>query len=178
MEEIVIVSLEPCSVNAGKQTHNPRVPNWLANRDKQYKNTIKVTQKCCLKPHFFKTSVIWILKNHSPQPDAWKVRGQKDNRCMWFVLRRQQRATPPPICCCAYSLLLHPSNNGRRMTENVSVSMAQPLRFHYYTHKSCPYLHLVLPPILRLLLFLHTSWNARVFRWPNSTHTHEQGRER
>ena len=46
----------------------------------------------------------------------------------------------PPICCCAYSLLVHPSNNGRRMRGNVSVSMAQPLRSHYYIHKSfrCP----------------------------------------
>lgn len=30
----------------------------------------------------------------------------------------------------------HPSNNGRRMRENASVSMAQPLIFHYYAHKS------------------------------------------
>lgn len=66
----------------------------------------------------------------------------------------------PPICCCAYSLLFHPSNNGRRMRENASVSMAQPLRFHYYNHKSFQYPispSLFLPPLSFLFLLSHTT---------------------
>lgn len=43
----------------------------------------------------------------------------------------QHPPTPPPTPVSS-------SNNGRRMTENVSVSTTRPPGFHYYTHKSFP----------------------------------------
>lgn len=82
----------------------------------------------------------------------------------------------PPICCCAYSLLVHPSNNGRRMRGNVSVSMAQPLRSHYYVHKSfrCPISPSLPPPVLFLALSISQTheWYPHVFRRRNSKRTH------
>lgn len=76
-----------------------------------------------------------------------------------------------PICCCAYSLLFHPSNNGRRMRENASVSMAQPLRFHYYNHKSFQYPHLSLLLPSSPSLSAPCSHTQPAFWWQNSKRT-------
>lgn len=67
------------------------------------------------------------------------VKAVRSPQCAICTSTPQHAIRLPPICCCAYSLLFHPSNNGRKMRENASVSMAQPLRFHYYDHKSFQY---------------------------------------
>lgn len=62
------------------------------------------------------------------------------------------------------------------MRGNVSVSMAQPLRSHYYVHKSfrCPISPSLPPPVLFLALSISQTheWYPHVFRRRNSKRTH------